>query len=64
MCADDDGVVIVARSEARWAVEQAKSRFDSERTTRTRLEQGELMLDFYGIRDTLVALGVEWIEAV
>jgi 4-hydroxy-4-methyl-2-oxoglutarate aldolase len=64
VCADDDGVVIVARSEARWVLEQAKTRIDSERTTRTRLEQGELMLDFYGIRDTLVAMGVEWIDAI
>lgn len=64
VCADDDGVVVVARSEAAAVLELADRRIDSERTTRARLEQGELMLDFYGIREQLAALGVEWVESI
>jgi 4-hydroxy-4-methyl-2-oxoglutarate aldolase len=64
VCADDDGVVVVARNEAEQTLELARRRIDSERTTRARLEQGELMLDFFGIREKLLALGVEWVDTV
>ena len=62
VCADDDGVVIVGREEADWALEQSNARLAKEEATRARLEAGELGLDFYGLRDKLVELGVEWIE--
>ena len=60
VCADDDGVVVVDRSDAAWAVEQTEARIAKEVATRARLEAGELGLDFYGLRDVLVGLGVEW----
>lgn len=64
VCADDDGVVVVARSEAAWAIEQSEARLAKERETRARLEAGELGLDFYGLRDKLVAMGVEWVDTL
>lgn len=63
VCADDDGVVIVARSEAAWALDQSNARLAKESETRARLEAGELGLDFYGLREKLAAMGVEWVES-
>ena len=63
VCADDDGVVIVARSEAAWALDQSNARLAKESETRARLEAGELGLDFYGLREKLAAMGVEWGES-
>lgn len=62
LCADDDGVVVVARGEAEWALAQSNARLDKEATTRTRLEAGELGLDFYGLREKLTDMGVEWVD--
>ncbi len=64
ICADDDGVVVVARSEAAWALQQSNARLDKETATRARLEAGELGLDFYGLRDKLAGMGVEWVESL
>ncbi len=62
ICADDDGVVVVARVEAPWALEKAESRIDKESATRARLEAGELGVDVYGLRAKLDELGVEYID--
>ncbi len=58
--ADDDGVVVVARDEAATALGAAQQRLEKEQETRARLEAGELGVDFYGLRDTLAELGVEY----
>jgi 4-hydroxy-4-methyl-2-oxoglutarate aldolase len=58
--ADDDGVVVVPREEAVAALEATRQRLDKESATRTRLEAGELGIDFYGLRDVLADLGVEY----
>ena len=62
VCADDDGVVVVGREEADWALEKSNERLANEAATRTRLEAGELGVDFYGLRDKLAELGVEYID--
>lgn len=62
ICADDDGVVAVPRSEAAWALDKSNARLASEEATRSRLQAGELGLDMYGLRQKLVELGVEWVE--
>ncbi|MEO6570072.1 MAG: 4-carboxy-4-hydroxy-2-oxoadipate aldolase/oxaloacetate decarboxylase [Ilumatobacteraceae bacterium] len=62
ICADDDGVVVVPRADAAWAAEQSQARLDKEAATRTRLEAGELGVDFYGLRDKLIEMGVEYID--
>jgi 4-hydroxy-4-methyl-2-oxoglutarate aldolase len=62
VCADDDGVVVVPRAEAAWALEQARRRVATEEATRARLAAGELGVDMYGLRSTLEALGVEYVD--
>jgi 4-hydroxy-4-methyl-2-oxoglutarate aldolase len=62
VCADDDGVVVVARADAAWALEQSRSRIAKEAATRARLEAGELGVDFYGLRQKLIELGVEYVD--
>ncbi len=62
ICADDDGVVVVERADAEWALEQSQARLGKEAATRARLEAGELGLDFYGLRAKLLELGVEYVD--
>lgn len=61
VCADDDGVVVVARDEAATALELSRQRVAKEEDTRGRLAAGELGVDIHGLRATLEALGVEYI---
>ncbi len=62
VCADDDGVVVVPRADAAWAHEQSQSRLTKEAATRERLAAGELGVDFYGLRQKLIELGVEYVD--
>jgi 4-hydroxy-4-methyl-2-oxoglutarate aldolase len=62
VCADDDGVVVVDRTAADWALERSRARLDKEAATRSRLEAGELGVDFYGLREKLIELGVEYVD--
>ncbi len=62
VCADDDGVVVVPRAEAAWALERSRQRVANEDETRARLAAGELGLDMYGLRETLAALGVTYVD--
>lgn len=60
--ADADGVVVVPCA---WAAEVAKlgeTRIAKEAATRERLRNGELGLDFYGLRAKLKELGVEYVD--
>jgi 4-hydroxy-4-methyl-2-oxoglutarate aldolase len=61
VCCDDDGVVVVAREEAGWALDRSSERAEKEGGTRARLVAGELGVDIYGLRATLAALGVEYV---
>jgi 4-hydroxy-4-methyl-2-oxoglutarate aldolase len=61
VCGDDDGVAVVAREEAAWALERSRERATREDSTRARLAAGELGVDIYGLRATLEALGVEYV---
>jgi 4-hydroxy-4-methyl-2-oxoglutarate aldolase len=61
VCADDDGVVVVPRDEATWALDRSRERVAKEDATRARLAAGELGVDIYGLRATLEALGVEYV---
>jgi 4-hydroxy-4-methyl-2-oxoglutarate aldolase len=62
VCCDDDGVVVVAREEADEALAQSRARIAKERATRERLTTGELGLDIYGLRATLSAVGVVYVD--
>jgi len=60
--ADDDGVVVVPRSEAAAVAEQSAAREAKETETRERLAAGELGLDLYGMRDKLEAKGLRYVD--
>lgn len=62
VCADDDGVVVVPRVHAAWALEQSQQRLAKEAATRERLAAGELGVDFYGLRAKLAEMGVEYVD--
>ncbi len=62
VCADDDGVVVVTRERAEWALEQSEARLAKEATMRARLEAGELGVDVYGLRQRLLDMGVEYVD--
>ena len=60
--ADDDGVVVVARSEVGRALSAATARAAREDAARAAFRQGELGLDRYGLRAILSELGVECVN--
>ncbi len=62
VCADDDGVVIVERADAAWALERSDARLAREEQMRMTLESGELGVDVYGLRQKLNDMGVEYID--
>lgn len=62
VCADDDGVVIVSRAEAEWALDLTNERLAQESMMRERLRAGELGVDIYGLRAKLSEMGVEYID--
>jgi len=62
ICADDDGVVVVERADAAWALEQSDARLAKEAVMRDRLAAGELGVDVYGLRQRLIDLGVEYVD--
>ena len=60
--ADADGVVVVPRERAAAVAKAGVDRVAKEEKTRERLRNGELGVDFYGLRDKLKQLGVEYVE--
>jgi 4-hydroxy-4-methyl-2-oxoglutarate aldolase len=60
--ADVDGVVIVPREQASEVVRLGEERLVKEEKSRQRLRNGDLGLDFYGLRAKLTELGVQWID--
>jgi 4-hydroxy-4-methyl-2-oxoglutarate aldolase len=61
--ADDDGVVVVSRTEARTVLDSSRAREAKEAATRERLAAGELGLDIYGMREALAAKGLRYVDA-
>ncbi|MDT7589182.1 MAG: 4-hydroxy-4-methyl-2-oxoglutarate aldolase [Pseudonocardiales bacterium] len=62
--ADDDGVVVVSRTEAKTVLDSSRAREAKEAATRERLAAGELGLDIYGMREALAAKGLRYVDAV
>jgi len=60
--ADADGVVVVPRAQADDVLKKSRERVEREAKTRERLRRGELGVDFYGLREKLKALGVEYVD--
>jgi len=60
--ADADGVVVVPREQAAAAAQAGRERVAKEEKTRERLRNGELGVDFYGLREKLKQLGVNYVD--
>jgi 4-hydroxy-4-methyl-2-oxoglutarate aldolase len=60
--ADVDGIVVVRRQEAAEVARLSGERVAKEAKARERLRNGELGLDFYGLRSKLAELGVEYLD--
>lgn len=58
--ADDDGVMCVPRERAAEAVEASAARTAKEEASRAAFAEGQLGLDRYSLRETLVRLGVHY----
>jgi len=62
--ADIDGVVVVPRLAAAEVARLGTERVAKEEKARERLRNGELGLDFYGLRSKLEQLGAQWVDEV
>jgi 4-hydroxy-4-methyl-2-oxoglutarate aldolase len=61
--ADDDGVLCVPAADVPAVARAAAARSQREGTTRAALAAGQLGLDYYGMREQLKRLGVEYVSA-
>ena len=60
--ADVDGVVVVPREAAADIARLGAERVAKEEKSREKLRNGELGLDFYGLRTKLQELGAQWVD--
>ena len=60
--ADTDGVVVVRRQDAVEVARLSAQRVAKEAVAREKLRNGELGLDFYGLRAKLAELGVRYLD--
>jgi 4-hydroxy-4-methyl-2-oxoglutarate aldolase len=59
--ADDDGVMVVPRTDVPRALTASQARIDKEAASRAAFADGELGLDRYGLRDKLPEFGIEYV---
>jgi 4-hydroxy-4-methyl-2-oxoglutarate aldolase len=59
---DVDGVVVVPKALAADVAKAGADRLAKEEKSRARLKNGELGLDFYGLRAKLAELGVQYVD--
>lgn len=62
--ADDDGVVVVRRTEVQQVVEASRARADLEEQKALRLAKGELGLDIYNMRVRLAEKGLRYVDSL
>lgn len=51
--ADDDGVVVIEQNEALQSLEKSQKRMEKEESTKKKISNGEISLDYYNLRPTL-----------
>jgi 4-hydroxy-4-methyl-2-oxoglutarate aldolase len=59
---DDDGVVVVPRSEAPSVAAAAQAREEKEARSRARYQRGELSLDVHDMRADLARMGLRYVD--
>ena len=64
LIADDDGVCVVPRINAKDVADKAQARTENEELKRARLASGELSLDIYDMRSRLEEAGFEYIDSL
>ncbi|WP_019004510.1 4-carboxy-4-hydroxy-2-oxoadipate aldolase/oxaloacetate decarboxylase [Cohnella laeviribosi] len=62
--ADDDGVVVVRKSDAEFALNATRKRVEDEEKTKARIVRGELSLDFYSLREVLQRQNVVYYDNI
>jgi len=62
--ADDDGIVVVRRTEAAEVMDKVDDRLSREEAKRERLAAGELGLDIYNMRERLAERGFRYVKTL
>jgi 4-hydroxy-4-methyl-2-oxoglutarate aldolase len=62
VCADDDGVVVVARKHGDEVMTATQARLDNEEEKRQQMANGVLGLDLYNMRPKLAAAGFTYVD--
>jgi 4-hydroxy-4-methyl-2-oxoglutarate aldolase len=60
--ADDDGVVVVPRANAKEVLAAGRARAEKEAASRARYQAGELSLDVQGMREELERKGLRYVD--